>query len=498
MWGLLSVLILVGGGVPAQTNTVTYQGVLRDSAGNPVADGAYPMSFGIFAAETGGAALWTEPQTVTTLDGAFSVQLGAVTPLGTLFAENAGASLWLEVSADVGAGMQAYAPRVPLTRAPYAFHATRAGDADTLDGKHAADIATDISSAVGAHSTSGAAHSDIRAQIGADIAAHDTDPAAHPGIEIDAARITSGKISNDRLNTGPGGGLDADTLDGAHLSSIQAYVDTTHGTSPAAHQDIRNKIDTDLAAHDADAAAHGSAIGAHDSDAAAHANIALDGARITSGKIANAHLNTGPGGGLDADMVDGQHASAFAGAAHSHALNDLSDVSAASPSAGQALTWEPGASQWQAVGGYAVLRDVRAAGTEGGASISGWQIRTLNSLDTNIPGVSLSGNTNLTLPPGRYRISASAPSFMAGRHKATLYNVSSGAHQIIGANGYTNAGADSAESRSFIDGYLNLSASTVFQIRHYTPTARGTWGLGLAAPGAGIQEVYTVVVIEKY
>ncbi|HNR33303.1 MAG TPA: hypothetical protein PKI11_20600, partial [Candidatus Hydrogenedentes bacterium] len=114
-WGGVAALVLASGLVVAQANTVTYQGVLRDTAGNPVTDGAYPMSFGVFAAETGGAALWTEPQTVTTLDGAFSVELGAVTPLGTLFAENAGASLWLEVSADVGAGMQAYAPRVPLT-----------------------------------------------------------------------------------------------------------------------------------------------------------------------------------------------------------------------------------------------------------------------------------------------------------------------------------------------------------------------------------------------
>jgi len=42
--------------------------------------------------------------------------------------------------------------------------------------------------------------------------------------------------------------------------------------------------------------------------------LALDG----SGKFPNSALHTGSGGGLDADMVDGQHASAFAPASHTH------------------------------------------------------------------------------------------------------------------------------------------------------------------------------------
>ncbi|HNR32401.1 MAG TPA: hypothetical protein PKI11_16035 [Candidatus Hydrogenedentes bacterium] len=516
-WGGAAALVLASGLVVAQANTVTYQGVIRDSAGGPVADGAYPMSFGVFAAETGGAALWTEPQTVTTLDGAFSVQLGAVTPLGTLFADNAEASLWLEVSADVGAGMQAYAPRVPLTRAPYAFHATQAGDADTLDGKHAADIASDISAAVSthdasgtahsdirtqigadiaAHDVSGAAHSDIRAQIGADIAAHDADTGAHPGLEIDAARITSGKIDNERLSMGSGGGIDADTLDGSHLSSIQAYVDTTHGASPTAHQDIRDKIDADLAAHDTDASAHGAAFTAHDTDASAHANIALDGARITSGKIDNARLNTGSGGGLDADTVDGQHASAFAGAAHSHALNDLSDVNAASPGVGHALTWDGG--DWRAIGGYAIIREVKPAGTPAGNSSAGWNHRDLNHLNTNIAGASLS-NKDFTLPAGRYKVTASAPAFMMYGHKVALYNVTSSSYAIIGTVEWSNPGVDQTQTRSFLEGRLNLSAPATFRILHYIQGAYGTYGLGVSTTSAwGVEEVYTMVVIDKY
>lgn len=40
-------------------------------------------------------------------------------------------------------------------------------------------------------------------------------------------------------------------------------------------------------------------------------------------KINNAWLKTGSGNGIDADMVDGQHASAFAAASHTHTISDI-------------------------------------------------------------------------------------------------------------------------------------------------------------------------------
>ncbi|HPO16851.1 MAG TPA: tail fiber protein, partial [Candidatus Hydrogenedentes bacterium] len=43
----------------------------------------------------------------------------------------------------------------------------------------------------------------------------------------------------------------------------------------------------------------------------------------TSGKLDNMRLNTGSGGGIDSDMLDGSHASAFATSGHGHDLQDL-------------------------------------------------------------------------------------------------------------------------------------------------------------------------------
>lgn len=46
----------------------------------------------------------------------------------------------------------------------------------------------------------------------------------------------------------------------------------------------------------------------------------------SSGKIANDWLNTGSGGGIDADTLDGSHAAAFAAAVHTHAISDVTNL----------------------------------------------------------------------------------------------------------------------------------------------------------------------------
>ncbi len=62
---------------------------------------------------------------------------------------------------------------------------------------------------------------------------------------------------------------------------------------------------------------------------------------INSGAFSPGMLSpTGSGSGLDADLLDGYHASAFALAGHSHALNDLTDVVTPSPKNGQLLEFD--------------------------------------------------------------------------------------------------------------------------------------------------------------
>lgn len=257
-WLWLLPLILVAGAASADSSTLSYQGVLRDAAGDSVADGPYAMTFSLWDDEVAGASVWTEAHVgVSVSGGAFSVLLGSSTPLGNLFTLHG--NLWLEVSVDTGAGLVVYNPRVPISAAPYAF---RAGDADTVDGLHGAAL-------------------EESTEIDADVSAHNNDANAHNTMAIEAAQITTGKIDNARLNTGSGAGLDADTVDGLQGAALEESAE----------------IDADLTAHD--------------TNANAHANMAIEAAQISSGVIDNARLNTGSGNGLDADTVDGLHGAAL-------------------------------------------------------------------------------------------------------------------------------------------------------------------------------------------
>jgi hypothetical protein len=128
---LLIALALVALLVPATRSAadipelLSYQGLLRDGVGDPVPDGVYSLTFRIYDVEIGGAALWTETQSVTVADAVFSATLGEVASLGGLPFDE---PYWLGIS--VGADPE-LAPRVELTSAPYAF---RAAVAESLAG----------------------------------------------------------------------------------------------------------------------------------------------------------------------------------------------------------------------------------------------------------------------------------------------------------------------------------------------------------------------------
>lgn len=109
-------LIFSASVVNAQTpSTISIQGVLRDGTGAAVANGPYAMSFAIYSVTTGGAALWTESQpSVIVQNGLYNVQLGSVTPFGSLAFNQ-------QYYIGVTAGGTEMSPRITLTAAPYAM-----------------------------------------------------------------------------------------------------------------------------------------------------------------------------------------------------------------------------------------------------------------------------------------------------------------------------------------------------------------------------------------
>jgi hypothetical protein len=91
--------------------TIPYAGRLSDEAGQPVVEGAYDLSFALYAAETGGEPLWSEVQAgVVVRGGGFSVSLGGANPIPPAMLD--GQALWLAVGVR-GPGEAGFAALIP-------------------------------------------------------------------------------------------------------------------------------------------------------------------------------------------------------------------------------------------------------------------------------------------------------------------------------------------------------------------------------------------------
>jgi len=105
-------LITTSGMILGQT--LSTQGVLRNSSGKSVTDGNYSMTFRLYTVETGGSNVWNETQTVTVKNGIYNVILGKTKSLSSLDYD---ATYYLAIVMD-GVEMS---PRMEMTLSPYAL-----------------------------------------------------------------------------------------------------------------------------------------------------------------------------------------------------------------------------------------------------------------------------------------------------------------------------------------------------------------------------------------
>ena len=117
----LLVFLLCGPALAAVPTTINYQGHLSASGGP--ASGLLPFHFSIYDAESGGNLLWADLDTLNVVNGLFSAQLGANTPIPTIVF-NVPAT-WLETAVNG----QVLAPRIPFASVPYAQFAQHADTA---------------------------------------------------------------------------------------------------------------------------------------------------------------------------------------------------------------------------------------------------------------------------------------------------------------------------------------------------------------------------------
>ena len=150
----------------------------------------------------------------------------------------------------------------------------------------------------------------------------------------------------------------------------------------------------------------------------------------------------------------------------------------------------------------AIIRDEKAANTNGGTSSVSYITRDLNTTygDTDI--VSLSSN-EFTLQAGKYDINWRSPA--AGNqgnhtngHVSRLYNVTDAAEIITSDMGFTRQTASGEILNSYSEGnaVIEITSAKTYRIEHKVGTAKGGDGLGVAA-NIGTNEVYTTVKIRK-
>jgi hypothetical protein len=99
------------------SNTLNFQARLLNSSGAIVADGSYSVQFKLYAGSSGGAAEWTETQSVSVRAGYLSVYLGSSTAFpGTI---DWSQQQWLTMNVSGDGEMS---PRLLLTAVPNALH----------------------------------------------------------------------------------------------------------------------------------------------------------------------------------------------------------------------------------------------------------------------------------------------------------------------------------------------------------------------------------------
>ena len=112
---------------------ISYQGRLTNTAGAPVPNGTYSVTFRLYTQEAGGPDIWSETHSVTATDGIFEVLMGSNASLDLPF--DVQYYLGIQVGSD-----PEMTPRQKLSSSGYAYraaeadHAIEAVNAETVSG----------------------------------------------------------------------------------------------------------------------------------------------------------------------------------------------------------------------------------------------------------------------------------------------------------------------------------------------------------------------------
>jgi hypothetical protein len=157
-----------------------------------------------------------------------------------------------------------------------------------------------------------------------------------------------------------------------------------------------------------------------------------------------------------------------------------------------------GGLSWQTVApalfeSYAVIVDQKAQGTDGGSFVLGaWRTRDLNTELSDPDGIVTISSNQFTLAAGNYLIRWAAPAFAVGNHQTRLQDITNATTRGYGLSCYA-AGGGAAVTHSFGSTRVLLSASTTYEIQHYSASTSTVNGFGVRV-NVGVEQ-YTLVEI---
>jgi len=236
---------------------------------------------------------------------------------------------------------------------------------------------------------------------------------------------------------GHGSGLDADTVDGQHASAFapasHTHPDATTTDSGFMSASDKAKLDGIEAGAQVNAPAYGivrvdatdivASVPSDTLEIAASDNITVT--PDTTNRKVTIGLSSGPGSNLDADLLDGYHASDFALASHSHSLNILRTSGSAtvsgstsSPTQLATLTITPG--DWLILGIIHAIAISTTATTFYGYLVSGATTLQSHSFASN---TSTSGGITLVLS-GLTTVTANTAIYLRAATSNTSYTYS--------------------------------------------------------------------------
>lgn len=145
-----------------------------------------------------------------------------------------------------------------------------------------------------------------------------------------------------------------------------------------------------------------------------------------------------------------------------------------------------------------LFTDDKTIGTDAGTFTNNtWVTRTLNTTFATDPystQAALSSN-QVTLQPGTYDLSGTAPAYRCGDHVLRIRNITDSTTVAIGQSSYSSSSSQASQTLATVEATVQYTSTKVLELQHQCTSTRNTNGLGRAT-GVGTEK-YAIFKVKQ-